>query len=298
MSITASATSAPGDDLVRRGSARPRAASASSSASIVEQLGDPLAAGRRAPSVAADERAVARRRGAADPGQRAERLRGRDRVVGRARAQQVPGVAGDLGADLLAQRRGSPRRRASVARSARGPAAPRPSGSDQATSGASSAPPAISSEPPPMSKTASRPADQPNQRRTARKVSRASSSPGSTSIVDAGRVARRGRARRRSCAASRTAEVAKPSISSQPLSSATTTRVGDELGERLDARLGDRAVVVEVLGEPQRLLVGVRRQRGRAAVGVDHQQVPGVGADVEDAQAHGPNATGRGHAPP
>ena len=53
--------------------------------------------------------------------------------------------------------------------------------------------------------------------------------------------------------------------------------------------LGDRAVVVEVLGEPQRLLVGVRRQRRRAAVGVDHEQVAGVGADVEDAEAHGAN---------
>ena len=54
---------------------------------------------------------------------------------------------------------------------------------------------------------------------------------------------------------------------------------------------GDRAVLVEVLGQPQRLLVGVRRQRRGAAVGVHHEQVPGVGADVEDAQAHGDHAT-------
>ncbi len=56
----------------------------------------------------------------------------------------------------------------------------------------------------------------------------------------------------------------------------------------------DGAVVVEVLGQPQRLLVGVRRQRGRAAVGVDHEQVPGVGPDVEDAQTHGVNGTAEG----
>ena len=42
-------------------------------------------------------------------------------------------------------------------------------------------PAAISSDPPPMSITISRPDDQPNQRRTARNVSRASSSPVSTS---------------------------------------------------------------------------------------------------------------------
>ena len=99
---------------------------------------------------------------------------------------------------------------------------------------------------------------------------------------------RRGRARRRSCAASRTAEVAKPSMSWAPLSSATTTASATNLVSALMPALGDLAVL-EVLGQAQRLLVGVRRQRGRAAVGVDHQQVPGVGADVEDAEAHGPN---------
>ena len=97
-----------------------------------------------------------------------------------------------------------------------------PSGSDCATSGPSSLPTAISREPPPMSKTASRPDDQPNHRRTARKVSRASSSPGSTSMSTPVCC--------RTCSstssllvASRTADVAKPSISSQPLSPATTS---------------------------------------------------------------------------
>src|SRR5437868_6748342 len=47
---------------------------------------------------------------------------------------------------------------------------PAPSGSEKAASGSSSIPTAISSEPPPMSTTSNRPDDQPNQRRTARKV--------------------------------------------------------------------------------------------------------------------------------
>ena len=42
--------------------------------------------------------------------------------------------------------------------------------------------------------------------------------------------------------------------------------------------------VVEVLGEPQRLLVGVGRHRRGAAVRVDHEQVHGVGADVEHSE--------------
>ena len=73
-----------------------------------------------------------------------------------------------------------------------------------------------------MSKTASRPEDQPNQRRTARNVSRASSSPGSTSmstpvaLLDVGEhlVGVDGVAHRRG---------GEAAISSQPLSSATTS---------------------------------------------------------------------------
>ena len=90
---------------------------------------------------------------------------------------------------------------------------------------------------------------------------------------------------------SRTAEVAKPSISSQPLSSAIRDRGGTEVREGVDALLGDRAVLVEVLGQAQRLLVRGGREGGRAAVCVDHQQVAGVGSDVEDAQAHACHAT-------
>ena len=142
-----------------------------------------------------------------------------------------------------------------------------------------------------MSKTARRPADQPNQRRTARKVSRASSSPGSTAMrtpVSSATWSRTASQLR----ASRTAEVANAEHVLRALVLGDDDGVGDELGQRLDPALGDLAVL-EVLGQPQRLLVGVRRQRGRAAVGVDHEEVPGVGADVEDAEAHGAESTGR-----
>ncbi len=80
-------------------------------------------------------------------------------------------------------------------------------------------PEATSSDPPPMSMTSSRPEDQPNQRRAARKVSRASSSPVITLIWAP--VWPRIRARTSSpFLASRTAEVANAIRSSTPLSSA------------------------------------------------------------------------------
>ena len=142
-----------------------------------------------------------------------------------------------------------------------------------------------------MSKTDSRPADQPNHRRTARKVSRASSSPGQHRDPLAGPLVRPRPSTSSELPASRTADVANASMSSLPLSSATAERLGGERGERVDPLLGHGSRVVEVLGEAQRLLVGVRRQRRGTAVGVDHQQVPGVGPDVEDAQPHGSNGT-------
>ncbi len=64
-------------------------------------------------------------------------------------------------------------------------------------------------------------------------------------------------------------------------------RLGGEVDEGVDAGRRDRAVVVEVLGEPERLLVGEGRERRGAVVGVDHQQVAGVRADVEHAEPHG-----------
>ena len=74
-----------------------------------------------------------------------------------------------------------------------------------------------------------------------------------------------------------------------PLVLGDLQRRGDEVAERGGPRLGDRAVVVEVLGEAQRPLEGVRRQRRGTAVGVDDQQMPRVGADVQDAQSHPAN---------
>ncbi len=96
---------------------------------------------------------------------------------------------------------------------------PAPSGSEMVTSGTSSMPTAISSEPPPMSSMRTFPEDQPNHRRTARNVSRASSGPGSTAMLTP--VVDLTEARTASpLDASRTAEVAKASSSSTPLSSA------------------------------------------------------------------------------
>ena len=96
---------------------------------------------------------------------------------------------------------------------------PPPSGSEAIASGSSSIPEATSSEPPPMSITSRRPEDQPNQRRAARKVSRASSWPVITLIC----APVFSRILARTCSpftASRTAEVANAMISSTPLSSA------------------------------------------------------------------------------
>ena len=289
MSMQPSATSAPGTIWwVRLGETPGR--SASSSGAIATSLGihSRSCVERQR---ARHQRAVGRRRRTADAAQRAERLRGRRRPVRRPAAQQVARRRGrSRRGSRGAARARSPRRRCRPRKWVRASRAA-PSGSDQATSGASSAPPAISSEPPPMSKTASRPADQPNQRRTARKVSRASSSPESTSITTPVRSCTCSRTSSL-LPASRTAEVAKPRMSSQPLSSATRSASAVNVGQRVDPGLRDVAGLVEVLGEPQRLLEGVRRQRCGAAVGVHHEQVSGVGADVQHAHAHGSNVLG------
>ena len=57
-------------------------------------------------------------------------------------------------------------------------------------------------------------------------------------------------------------------------------------------------VGVDVLGETQDGPVVVHRRRGRAAVGVDHQQVHGVRSDVEHRAAWGQSAdwVGAAHA--
>ncbi len=169
---------------------------------------------------------------------------------------------------------------------------PAPSGSDWATSGASSDPTAISSEPPPMSNTASRPDDQPNHRRTARNVSRASSSPGSTSMSTP--------VRSRTCS-STSSELRRvpdrrrgePGHLLAALVLGHLHRRRDEARQRLDALVGHRPRGVEVLRETQRLLVLVRRHGRGTPRGVDDEEVPGVRADVENAQPHARNAIAR-----
>ena len=136
---------------------------------------------------------------------------------------------------------------------------PAPRGSERATSGTSSMPCAISSEPPPMSKSRMRSADQPYQRRTARNVSRASSSPEST--CSSTPVSPATRASTASpFAASRMAEVAKASSSSMPASRAASAALADRGEDRRDALVADGAVGLEVAHEPQHRLV--RRGRG------------------------------------
>ena len=286
MSMIASATSAPGRIWwVRLG--RDAREVAQLLVAHLRQLGDPLldVVGGERPG---DQRPVAGGGRAADPRQRAEGLRRRDRPVRARRPAAGYRRRGRSRPGSSCAAHGSCRRRGRRARCSRASRAA-PSGIDQATSGHSSPPAAISSDPPPMSKTASRPDDQPNQRRTARNVSRASSSPGSTPMstpVRSLHLAQHlvGVARRRGPPRSRTA-----SISSQPLSSATSRAEATKSASASMPARDDRAGLVEVLGEPQRLLVGVGRERGGALVGVDHQQVAGVGTDVEHAQAHGAN---------
>lgn len=135
---------------------------------------------------------------------------------------------------------------------------PAPSGTEKASSGSSSMPVASSSEPPPMSTTSSLPADQPNQRRTARKVYRASSEPEST--LRSTPVSLRTRCSTAAeLPASRTAEVAKAIRSSQPslaasrLAAATVrTRLSDPALVRRPLRSSCSAsrsmVLIELIG--------------------------------------------------
>ena len=206
-------------------------------------------------------------------------------------AEHGAGVAGDLGTDPACAARAPSPGPAGRGGATRGSAGPRRAGATGRRPAPRRTPAAISSEPPPMSKTASRPRT--SRTSGVRRGRSAAPRPRPASTCD-GRPRSASRTRSSTSSellASRTAEVANASISSHPLSSATFSAVGDEVGERVDPGLGDRAVLVEVLGEPQRPLEGVRRQRRGTTVGVDHEQVPGVGADVEDAQSHAANAT-------
>ena len=171
MSITASATSAPGTSWwARRRDARQVGPlrGVMSSASGSTRPGRPSAAR----GVRTDR---PRRRGATDPGQRPEGLGGRDRRGRLARRAVRPGDRGDLGPDPLAQRLDLVFVRQVVGRQSR--VNRRPRAATDRDVGLLVGAAAISSDPPPMSNTASRPDDHPNQRRTARNVSRASSSP-------------------------------------------------------------------------------------------------------------------------
>ena len=112
--------------------------------------------------------------------ERPDRLRRADHVVGprlSARTSSRPARASCCACarscSTAASPGGSSGRKPSVMR-------PAPSGTDAAASGSSSEPAAISSDPPPMSNSRIWPAAQPNQRRTARNVNRASVSPPST----------------------------------------------------------------------------------------------------------------------
>ena len=95
-----------------------------------------------------------------------------------------------------------------------------PRGSEMATAGSSSAPAASSSDPPPMSRLMRLPALHPSQRRTARKVRRASSSPVTTLRSTPASSATRS-STAAELPASRTADVANASNSSQPSSLAS-----------------------------------------------------------------------------
>ena len=178
---------------------------------------------------------VADGRGAADAGQRAERLRRGGGAVRGAGAQQVAGVAGDLGADLLADRLEVVVAGAPLGEVPRAPAAPPPAAATRRRRGARRR-----HRRSPASRRRCRrpPAGRPTTR---------------TSGVRRGRSAaprphrRAPRCRRRCCSrtwSSTSSELTRrrarrrsrrTSMSSQPLSSATTSASAVNAGQRLDA---------------------------------------------------------------
>ena len=141
-----------------------------------------------------------------------------------------------------------------------------------------------------MSNTASRPDDQPNQRRTARNVSLASSSPVSTIELDVGLVDHRAQ---HLVGVARLADRRRGERDHRlaPLVLRLHESAADERDERVDSLVGQGTVRREVLGEPQRLLGRRRRQRWRAPMGVDDEQVGGVRTDVQDGFSHGSRLT-------
>ena len=211
-------------------------------------------------------------------------------MVRTAEAAELADRTGDLGPHMAAQRLHVRR----VRRVARQPAGGQASGARAAATPRCRAPrrcrSAISSEPPPMSRTSSFPADQPNQRRAARKVSRASSSPvrtaRSTPVSSSTRASTSS-----ALLASRTADVANGSTSSHALVLGGLQRVGDRRDQPVHAVGSDRPVLVEQFGQPQLRLVRMRGQRARAGVRVHHQQMNRVRTHVEDSESHTRHAT-------
>ena len=156
-----------------------------------------------------------------------------------------------------------------------------PSGSEIATSGSSSMPAAISRDPPPMSSMSTRPEDQPNQRRQARKVSRASSSPGSTLIATPVPVPDRGQ----HLVAVGGVPYRRGGEGEQFLHALVLGDLQRLVDERpqLPGDAGRQPVpVLQVIAEVQLRLVGEHRQRPPALMGVNHQEMHRIGADVQD----------------
>ena len=136
-----------------------------------------------------------------------------------------------------------------------------------------------------MSATSNRPLLQPNQRRTARKVSRASSSPLSSSSRTP--VSRSTSAITSSpLGASRMAEVANPVSCETPASSAITVESRTNETSVETAEGSDLAGGGEILNGRSSIFAGMRRHRGPAMARIDDQQVDRVRSDVENTKAH------------
>ena len=71
-----------------------------------------------------------------------------------------------------------------------------------------------------------------------------------------------------------------------PLVLGDLERLPDEGTQLLCALLGEDRAAFEVVTQPQFGLVRKDRGRPRAAIGVDHQEVHRVGADVQDTESH------------
>ena len=283
-SSTASATSAPATIWCARLGETP-GSSPTSSADISSSFGTMSRSTWRVEHPS-HQQTLAGRRGAADPGQRPEGLRGRDGVVG-CGPEHRPGVARDVGADLLAQLAHG------VRGDARGEVVPgqpaRPQRQRLGDVGRLVRPdrdlqrPAADVE---HGQPARRPAEPPAHGQERQPC-----------LVLAGQ-----HLDRRRPSVSRTCSSTSSELRRVP------DRRGGEAGHLLAALvLGDHHRRRDERGQGLHPLVGHRpRARrgarraaaapcactpawGRAARGVDDEEVPGVGADVENAQPHARN---------